>query len=166
MALKKINSACFIVLMCCLMLEGFAQGKKTIRKNNIKGMTEVITDYENGRENTHNDVAKKFDKEGETIQEINYDKNGVLKEKILTKNNKEGDKIEEIIFDANGKQSSRFTYKYNSDGEKIEEVKYDAKNSLQSKSVYGINKNGLKTEKKTYDSKGKLIQTKKYVYEY
>lgn len=162
----KVNVVCFIVLMCCCMHGSFAQGKKIIRKNNVKGITEVITDYENGKESTHNDVVKKFDKNGETIQEINYDKNGILKEKILTKNNKDGDKVEETTFDANNKQSSRSTFKYNSDGEKIEEAKYDAKNNLQSKSVYSINKNGLKTDKKTYDAKGKLIQTKKYIYEY
>ena len=67
----------------------FSQSKKEIRKNSIKGVTEVVTEYENGKESTHNDVAKKFDKNGETIQEINYDKNGVLKEKMLTKNNKD-----------------------------------------------------------------------------
>lgn len=143
----------------------FSQSKKDVRKNNIKSVTEVITEYENGKESTHNDVSKKFDKNGAVIQEINYDKNGVLKEKILTKNNKEGDKIEEAYFDANGKQFERFTYKYNDSGEKTEEIKYDAKNVLISKSVYTINKNGLKTEKKTYDTKGKLIQVKKYMYE-
>lgn len=144
----------------------FAQSKKDIRKNSIKGITEVVTEYENGKESTHNDVSKKFDKEGEVIQEINYDKNGALKEKVLTKNNKDGDKIEEVIYDANGKQNKRFTYKYDSYGEKNEEIQYDAKNALLTKSVYIINAKGLKTEKKTYDAKGKLIQVKKYIYEF
>jgi uncharacterized protein YkuJ len=143
----------------------FAQSKKDIRKNNIKGITEIITEYDGGKEVTHNDVSRKFDKEGEVIQEINYDKNGVLKEKTLTKNNKDGDKIEETIFDANGKQSKRFAYKYDGFGQKIEEIEYDAKNILFTKSVYSNNAKGLKTERKTYDAKGKLIQVKKYIYE-
>ena len=51
-----------------------AQSKKDIRKNGVKGMTEVIVEYENGKEVSHNDVSKKFDKEGEVILEVNYDK--------------------------------------------------------------------------------------------
>ena len=77
-----------MIVLPFIGMESFAQSKKEIRKNNIKGVSEVITEYENGKESTHNDVSKKFDKEGEVIQEINYDKNGVLKEKILTKNRK------------------------------------------------------------------------------
>lgn len=155
-----------MIVLPLLGIESFAQSKKDIRKNNIKGLTEVVTEYENGKEITHNDVAKKFDKQGEVIQEVNYDRNGALKEKIVTKNNKDGDKIEEIFYDANGKQSKRFTYKYDSFGEKTEEIQYDAKNVLLTKSVYSNNNKGLKAERKTYDAKGKLIQLKKYVYEY
>ena len=166
---KMTNLSKFLIAVIFLLWgsEGcFAQSKKDIRKNNIKGVTEIVTEYENGKESVHNDVSKKFDKEGEVIQELNYDKNGVLKEKILTKNNKDGDKIEETIFDASGKQTKRFTYKYDSFGEKIEEIQYDAKNALLTKSVYTSNNKGLKTERKTYDSKGKLIQAKKYTYEF
>ena len=155
-----------MVVLPFLGLQSFAQSKKDIRKNNIKGITEVVIEYENGKETTHNDVAKRFDKEGEVIQEINYDKNGVLKEKIVTKNNRDGDKIEEVFYDATGKQSKRFTYKYDSFGEKTEEIQYDAKNILLTKSIYSNNNKGLKAERKTYDAKGKLIQIKKYVYEY
>ena len=164
-----MNNFFRFLVVTMLFLSGifscFAQSKKAIRKNNIKGITEVVTEYEAGKESTHNDVAKKFDRDGEVIQEINYDKNGILKEKILTKNNKDGDKIEETFFGADGKQSRRFAYKYDSFGEKIEEIQYDAKNELFTKSVYVNNNKGLKAEKKTYDAKGKLIQVKKYIYE-
>ncbi len=166
MLITKNNLFFFTVIFLLFCLRSFAQSKKELRKNNVKGITEIITEYENGKESTHNDVSKKFDKEGETIQEINYDKNGVLKEKILTKNNKDGDKLEETIFDGNGKQSKRFTYKYDGFGQKIEEIEYDAKNTLLTKSVYVNNAKGLKSERKMYDAKGKLIQIKKYIYEY
>lgn len=125
-----------------------AQSKKDIRKNGVKGITEVVVEYENGKEVSHNDVSKKFDKEGEVILEVNYDKNGALKDKTATKFNRDGDKIEEATFDATGKQINRFVYRYNADGEKSEEIKYDAKNVLISRSVYVINAKGLRTEKK------------------
>ena len=85
-----------------------AQSKKDIRKNGVKGITEVVVEYENGKEVSHNDVSKKFDKEGEVILEVNYDKNGALKDKTATKFNRDGDKIEEATFDATGKQINRF----------------------------------------------------------
>lgn len=163
---KHLFLSLIFVLLFISTKISFAQSKKDIRKNGVKGMTEVIVEYENGKEVSHNDVSKKFDKEGEIILEVNYDKNGALKDKTATKFNRDGDKIEETIFDATGKQANRFVYKYNADGEKSEEIKYDSKNTLVSRSVYVINGKGLKTERKTYDVKGKLIQTKKYIYEY
>lgn len=150
------------ILFLIVSITAFAQSKKDIRKNNVKTLTETITNYENGKETTLNDVFRRFDKNGEVIEEINYDKNGKMKSKTITKY-KDEDKTEETIFDANGKQLSREVYKYNVDGEKVEELHYDAKNELESRSLYTL-KRGLKLERKTYDEKGKLIQVKKYNY--
>ncbi len=153
----------FIIYCSSLVNVGFAQSKKDIRKNSVKTLTETVTIFENGKETTITDSFKKFDKNGETIEEINYDKNGKIKSKTIAKY-KDEDKIEETIFDGNGKQVSREVYKYDVDSEKIEEWHYDSSNQLSSKSFY-VNKRGLKIERKTYDTKGKLIQVKKYGYQ-
>jgi hypothetical protein len=141
-----------------------AQSKKDIRKHKIKITTETITTFENGKETLRNNQFRRFDKEGQVIEEIDYDKNGKLKTKTLSKYNNLEQKTEETTFDANNKQLVREVYKYDADGEKSEEWHYNEKNELENKSIYTL-KNGLKTERKTYDSKGKLIEVKKYGYQ-
>ncbi len=140
----------------------FAQSKKDIKKHKIKTITETVTSFEGGKELIRNDQFTRYDKNGQIIEQIDYDKNGKVKTKTITKYNNLEDKNEETIFDGNNKQVLREVYKYDADGEKSEEWHYDDKDELVSKSIYTV-KNGLKIERKMYDTKGKLIQIKKYM---
>ena len=155
------------LLFACFMASlnlSFAQSKKNIKKYKIKSITETVTTFEGGKELTRNDQFTRYDKNGQIIEQIDYDKNGKIKTKTITKYNNLEDKNEETIFDGNNKQVLREVYKYDADGEKSEEWHYDDKDELVSKSIYTV-KNGLKIERKMYDTKGKLIQTKKYAYQ-
>ena len=155
------------LLFACVLASftvSFAQSKKYIKKHKIKSITETITTFENGKELTRNDQFSRYDKDGQIIEQIDYDKNGKVKTKTITKYNNLEDKTEETVFDGNNKQVLREIYKYDADGVKSEEWHYDEKDELVSKSLYTV-KNGLKTERKMYDTKGKLIQTKKYAYQ-
>jgi hypothetical protein len=143
----------------------FGQSKKEIRKAGVKSLTEVITDIQNGKEIVHKDVIRKFDKNGETIDETEFDKTGKIRKRSLTKYNNLNDKIEEIVLDEKGKQIERTFFRYDSKGEKSEEYLFNEKNELLTKSVFEVNNKGLKTERKTFDAKGTLIQHKKYIYE-
>lgn len=153
-----------VVFLSVLTASTFAQSKKEVKKNKIKTVTEQITDYVGGKEITRNDSYKKFNKQGEVLEEVEYDKTGKLKRKVISRYNEFDDKVEETIVDANNHQVEREVYKYDSFKEKSEVLHYNERNELDSRSVYIINGNGLKTEKKTYDAKGKLIQIKKYSY--
>lgn len=153
------------VLFTSITVLGFAQSKKEIKKYDIVAVTETITEVVDGKEVTRNDSYKKFDKDGNVLEEANYDKTGKLKERIVRIYDRFDNKTQEITFDATNRQEKRETYKYNEMGEKTEELEYNDKNVLVSKSVYVTDRRGLKTEKKVYDSKGKLIQTKKYRYD-
>lgn len=159
---KKISQ--ILLLMLIVSSTIFAQSKKDIKKNKVKSLTETIISYENGKEIIHNDLIRKFDKNGQVIEETNFDKNGKIKTKTISKFNNLEDKVEETVLDGNNRQISREVYKYDAEDEKSEEWHYNEKNEFESKSVYVV-KNGLKIERKTYDSKGKLIQLKKYIYE-
>lgn len=143
---------------------GYAQSKKDIKQYDILDLTETITDYVDGKELTRTDAYKKFDKHGNVLEEVNYDKTGRFKEKVVRRFNRFDDKTEEITYDAANRQLRRETYQYNELGEKIGEQEFDGKNALVSKSVFTNDRRGLKTEKKTYDSRGNLIQVKKYKY--
>ncbi|MGX7689077.1 hypothetical protein ACWA1C_18075 [Flectobacillus roseus] len=152
------------ILLLATSYLSYGQSKKEVKKNKIKTVTELITDYVGGKEVTRNDSYKKFNKQGEVTEEIEYDKTGKLKRKVLSRYNEFDDKVEETVVDVNNHQVEREVYKYDSFKEKSEVLHYNERNELDSRSVYIINGNGLKTEKKTYDAKGKLIQIKKYLY--
>jgi hypothetical protein len=154
------------IFILCFLLTNilFAQSKKEVINHRIKSVTEIITDYSEGKEVERVDVQKKFDKNGNVLEEINFDKKGNLRTKKVSKYNRDEDKVEETVFDATGKQVSREEYKYDVNGEKVEEWRFDDANLLESKTIYIINHKGIKTERKTFDSSGKLIQTKRFEY--
>lgn len=155
----------FIILFVAITGLGFAQSKKEIKKYDIVAVTETITEIVDGKEVTRNDSYKKFDKDGNVLEEVNYDKTGKLKERIVRIYDRFDNKTQEITFDATNRQAKRETYKYNELGEKTEEVEYNDKNVLMTRSIFVTDRRGLKTEKKVYDGKGKLVQTKKYRYD-
>ena len=93
------------------------QNKKEVKKNNIKATT--IVDLENGK--TLNNKKTVFDKNGETIEESDYDKDGALKTTKKYKYNKDNDVIEEEEFVAKTNKTEKRLYKYNALGEKTEE---------------------------------------------
>lgn len=142
----------------------FAQSRKEAKKNHLKSVTEIVSDFSSGKEVKHYDVQKKFDKNGNVTEEINYDKKGVIESKTLTKYNSEDDKIEELVYDPSGKLQSKTLFKYDFNGEKIEEQVFNDKNALVSKVIYVNNAQGLRLERKTLDAQGKVLQIKRYVY--
>jgi hypothetical protein len=154
-----------IILFVSITNLGFTQSKKEIKKYDIVAVTETITEVVDGKEITRNDSYKKFDKDGNVLEEVNYDKYGKLQERIVRIYDRFDNKTQEITFDATNRQIKRETYKYDEMGDKNEEVEYNAKNLVVSRSVFITDRRGLKSEKKVYDSKGKLIQTKKYRYD-
>lgn len=152
----------FVILILCGNLAVQAQSKKDIKSNKVKSVTEVIVKGDK----TYNDAFQSFNKNGNTLEEINYDNTGKIKERITYKYNNSNKKSEQITYDSSGKQKERETYKYNADDEKVEENLYNGNNILISKSVFSFNNKGLKKQKKTYDAQGTLIQSKTYQYEY
>jgi hypothetical protein len=153
-----------LLLLCFGGFQLSAQSKKEIRNAKVKSLTETITNFENGKEIVITDNIQKFDKNGNVIDEMKYDKAGKLESRIITKYNSEKDKLEETILDEKGKQIERITYKYDTEGDKKEEIHYGPNNELVVKMVYNVNLKGLKTERKSFDAKGKLVQIKKYNY--
>jgi antitoxin component YwqK of YwqJK toxin-antitoxin module len=151
-----------LVISPAFLFIGFnaaAQSKKDIKNNKVKAITEIVTKDGKVTKDT-------FVKNGNALEEINFDNLGKIKERTVCKYNNINEKSEKVSFDANGKQITKETYKYNADEEKIEENIYNGNNILVSRSVYTFNGKGLRKEKKTFDAKGNLIQTKTYQYEY
>jgi hypothetical protein len=149
-----------ILILLLLNFISIAQKKKELKKFGIQTITTVET--RNGK--TFNDKQLTYDKLGEKIEEINYDKDGNLKNTIRYKYNKEGDVIEEIEFDSKALLVEKRTMKYNALKEKTEEIAIDREGKIQRRSIFSYNANGLKTEKKVYDGSNNLLFLKKYIY--
>ncbi|MBA3665571.1 MAG: hypothetical protein H0W61_15395 [Bacteroidetes bacterium] len=86
----------------------FAQSKKEVKKNNIR--SSMVVDLENGK--TLNNKKTVFDKNGETLEETDYDKDGAQKTFRKYKYNKDGDVTEEEVTDSKTNVVEKHTYKY------------------------------------------------------
>ncbi|MCU0432280.1 MAG: hypothetical protein MUC87_02360 [Bacteroidia bacterium] len=164
-----------LVLSCLLAVAVSAQSKKDIRLYKIKGVTETTVVYEGGKEvANYRSEIKKFDKEGNTIENITYNRDGSVRRKEAAKYSGK-DKVEELVQDVNnqkkndednddGAKYKHTTSKYNSTGDKTEEVWYNEKGAVIKKELYTYNARGDRLTETTYDAAGKV--TRKTVYTY
>jgi hypothetical protein len=162
--------------LCILFLSNLnAQSKKDIRLYKIKEMTETTVLYENGKQTvTYKSELKKFDKEGNTVENITYNSDGSIRRKEASKYSGKN-KVEELVQDVNttkkdhseeestGKYKHNTT-KYNSNDDKTEEIWYDEKGTVIRKITYAYNSKGDRLVEITYDGAGKMTQ--KIVYGY
>jgi hypothetical protein len=160
-------------ILVLLSICAFAQSKKQIKALKIKSTTENVTVYEGGTEKaTWKSSYQAFDKEGNTIEEITYNRDGSVQRKETAKYSGKN-KVEETTLDNgkkddgdndSGRKYKKVTYKYNGNGDKTEEVLYDEKGVVIKKITYAYNSAGDKVFEMEYDASG--VQTKKTVYGY
>lgn len=147
------------ILMClCLLVS--AQKKKELKKYGIRGIT--VTETVGTK--TITDSKCTYDANGLLLQEINYNKDGLLKSTTNYKYSKTGDVIEELEYDEKNALKEKRTFKYNAMGDKSEELVLDANGKQIKKMVYVYDARGLKTEKRTYDADNNLVSVKKTMY--
>lgn len=149
-----------------------AQSRKQIKELKIKSMTETTVLYKDGKESsTYKSEYKTFDKEGNTLTSIEYNQDGTVRHKEVSKYSGK-DKIEEITENGSGKSEDsdapkkykKVTWKYNDKGDKTEEVEYDAAGAVSKKTVFTYNKLGDRATEIVYDAAGKVL--KKTIYGY
>lgn len=150
-----------IIVMASL---SFATSKKEIIDLRISSKTTTETYFKDGEEKTYKESFTSFDKAGNTIEDIEYKKDGTIKSKETSKYNSFGDKTEEKIFKAKDGTTTRTTFSYDANGRKTGEVEYDENGSVKKKSSFSYDKKGFRTEKKVLNSEGKVISVEKYSY--
>jgi hypothetical protein len=166
-------------LSAFIFVSGFlsAQSKKKIKELKIKSSTENVTLYKDGKATaTYKSDYQVFDKDGNTILEMEYNQDGTVKRKETHQYVGEN-KTEEIVEhpsggtdngDDNGppKKYKKTTWKYDSYGNKIEEDEYDAAGTLQGKKTYVYApKGGHLLFEMEYDSKANLLKKTAYGYD-
>lgn len=150
-----------------------AQSKKQIKELKIKSMTETTVLYRDGKETAnYKSEYKTFDKDGNTITDIEYFQDGSVRRKETNKYDGK-DKIEEIVENNNSgsdddndgpRKYHRTTWQYNNKGDKTEEVEYDASGKVIKKTTFGYSNTGDRMYELVYDGSGKML--KKTVYGY
>jgi hypothetical protein len=153
-----------IALITALSIQIFAQSKKDLKKYNIKSVSELTTRTTDSGEISYKDCYQRFDNNGNTIEEINYRKDGTIKERNIRKFDSSNNLLSEEEQDATGKLKKKQVYQYNMEGDRIGETEYDEFNKLSKKTVILYNNKGFKMEKQIYDGNLKLITIKKYEY--
>lgn len=116
-----------------------AQKKATAKGNNVRSVTEYKQDIE---------------KSGPQLKEAYtlYDKNGNV--------------LEEIEYDSQGKVKTHFKYQYDANNNKIKEIEVSPAGKAVRVHEYKYNSNNLRTERNTYDGAGKLKSKRTYQYDY
>jgi hypothetical protein len=134
-----MKSVIIIISLCFLLVNVHGQKKKDIQQYKIKSITVNNEDSEKANGKSIPDSYMKFDDNGNTIEEIEYDSNGKIKTHFVYEYDEEGNKIKETEYKPDGTKDKVITYKY---------------------------KDGLKVERITYLANGKIKSKKKYVYDY
>jgi len=123
-----------VVIIVAMEGEAFSQ-TKTTRK--IKSVTVTEETHDKGKKTTLKDSEKKFDINGNLLEEINY---------------------------KNGEFDSHTTYEYDANNNKIKETELDKSGNVTKVTNTKYDENGLKIEKSVYDGKGALKSKKTYKY--
>ncbi|HNW57491.1 MAG TPA: hypothetical protein PLR88_09050 [Bacteroidales bacterium] len=101
----------------------------------VKSVTITEESHEKGSKKTMKDSEKKFDINGNLIEEINY-KNGEFDNHTSYEYDSNNNKIKETEFDKSGNKTKVTTVKYDENGLKTEKCVYDGKGTLKSRKSY------------------------------
>jgi len=159
---KKIYIFVLVLIISVNFLS--AQSKKDIRNNKIESETATITYTENGKDITFKDSYTVYDKNGNVIEQTEYNRDGNIKSKTINKYDSNKNKIESIEYNDKTKTSIKTAYIYNKNDQKVMEIEYDTNGKITRQSAYLYNNKGFKTEKRTVDENKKLVAIKKYIY--
>lgn len=141
-----------------------AQSKKEIRNNNIASETTYITVVENGKQIKYKDSYVTYNTAGEKTEDVEYGKDGKVKNRKIYKYNSEGKLTEESEYSAKSGKTKVYKYTYDEKGNKLSETEYDSSGKMVQKYVYTYDEKGFKSERKTYNASNKLVAVKTYVY--
>lgn len=121
-------------VLCCIVEYGMAQTKSTTHK--IKSVTEVVITTKGNKETETKKSYELFDERGNTIEEINYDDDGKIKEHTTSEYNELNKKVRETSFTPDGKIESVTTYTYDHEGNRIDKTVTDKNGAIKSKKLY------------------------------
>lgn len=119
-----------IIILFAFCTEAYPQAKPK-----IKSMTVTEEKHEKGNKKVMKDSEKKYDANGNLLEEINY-KNGEFDSHTVCEYDSNNNKTKETELDKSGNVISVTVTKYDENGLKAEKSVYDGKGALKSKKTY------------------------------
>ena len=98
----------------------------------------------------------KFNKRGDVVEQISYDRDGSVLDRCLYTYNSEHRMTKSSWIGFNDKPFFKTRYIYDNNGVLTQEVSYDGDGAMCNKSIFKYNSKGQKTEEISYDSKSAL----------
>lgn len=160
------------LLFLCFISIVQAQSSKKVKNFRIKSTTEWVT-LNNGEDKSEarKDTYTAFDKDGNTIEKIEYNKDGSIKKRETAKYDAKGNILEESSFESKSDKENKDSntkkviYKYNAANDKTEESVFDGDGKLVRRTVFTYNRNGDKSAEVTMDASGKVLKKSIYTYD-
>jgi hypothetical protein len=156
-----------ILGMLCLLFAYLAapcQSTKDIKKNKVKSLTIWQTPKDDGQEAPVKESFEAFDKNGNTIQKIEYKPDGSIDKKETARYDKNQNKVEEFTYDGSNQVTSHKTYLYDRFQNKIEENEFLPSGELGKKTNATFNAGGDKLSETVTDAKGNILKIVEYRY--
>jgi hypothetical protein len=113
--------------------DAYSQNKQVTPK--VKSVTVTEEKNDKGSRKILKDSEKKYDVNGNLLDEINY-KDGLFDNHTSYEYDAKNNKIKEIEFDKSGNPTKITEFKYDEYGLKIEKCVFDNKGTLKSKKIY------------------------------
>lgn len=168
--MKKI----IILVIVCMGIgfSGYSQSKKSLRTYSITKKTETVLKYKNGKaQDPYVSEVEVFDKNGEWIERIDFDKDGSIKKREVRKYNKRllveeiQDKPQEKEWTETTPSYKQRVYTFNKKADLMEEKDLSRKGEVKRKRVYTYNKYGDRMTRTTTDKHGEVESIDNYTYD-
>jgi hypothetical protein len=153
-----------LMIACILVVFSLQAGGKKEKKNKVKSTTVYMTVYKDQAPVKYRESYEEFDKDGNTLQKVEYGKDGSITHKETAKYDGSGNKTEETVFDPATGLDVRKVYRYDAFKKVTEETEYNAGGVLQKKTVTTYTLKGKKASETVTDSGGNPIKKILYTY--
>lgn len=165
----------FIILFILSMgigLSGYSQSKKLLRTYGITKKTETVVKYKDGSpQDPYVSDIERFDKRGEWVERIDYNKSGDIKKREVRSYDKRllveeiQDKPQEKEWTETTPSYKHRVYSFNKKSDLMEEKDLSRKGNLKRKRTYTYNKYGDRITRTTTDKQGEIETIENYSYD-
>lgn len=162
----------FILVFLGMTLSGYSQSKKMLRTYGISQRTTTVQKFENETPlKAYVTKIERYDKRGEWIEKIDYQKDGEIKKHEIRDYHKRLLTNEVLDFPLekewveNTPSYDRRVYVYNKKRLLIEDKDLSRKGNVKQRREYTHNKYGDVVSRKTFDKDGELRWTDFYTYD-